>query len=230
MEFKKYVLIRLEEASKGVRSFFFEPVDENNISFKAGQFVKIYDSERKMFRPYSIASSSNTKGLEFLIKLVGGSFTTYLSTLKKGDHVWIEGPLGHFYYNNEEKSAFVCGGIGIAPMLGMIREINSLGKTGDHVLFYSAKTQGELACFDEINALTAKNKSIRAVFTLTQETPNDWKGESGRVNEEMINDNVSAPLEYNWYICGPLKMAQGIRDTLLAMGVSQEKIKLEGWG
>jgi len=230
MEFKKYVLKRFEDVSKGIRSFYFEPVDGNNLSFKAGQFVKIYDGERKMFRPYSIASSSNSKGLEFLIKLVNGSFTTYLSTLKEGDFVWIEGPLGHFYYNHAEKSAFVCGGIGLAPMLGMLKEIDMLGRSGDFVLFYSAKTQGELACFDEINKLTAKNRSIRAIFTLTQETPDDWKFESGRVNEEMINNHIPAPSEYNWYICGPLKMAQGIKELLFKLGVSQDKIKLEGWG
>jgi len=230
MEFKKYVLTRFEDVSKGIRSFYFEPVDGVNLSFKAGQFVKIYDNERKMFRPYSIASPSNNKGLEFLIKLVGGQFTTHLGTLKKGDTVWIEGPLGHFHYNNEEKAAFVCGGIGVAPMLGMLREIDNSGKDGEFILFYSAKTHGELACFDEITELTAKNKRIRAVFTLTQETPDDWKFESGRVNEEMINDHVPAPSEYNWYICGPLKMAQGIREILVGLGVPSEKIKLEGWG
>lgn len=230
MEFKKYVLVRFEDVSKGIRSFYFEPVDGNNIQFKAGQFVKIYDGERTMFRPYSLTSPSNDKGLKFLIKLVGGQFTTYLNSLKEGDHVWIEGPLGHFHYSGEDKSAFVCGGIGIAPIIGMLREIKEYKKQGEFILFYSAKTQGELACFDEINSLAKSNHGIRVIFTLTQEAPDNWNGEFGRINEGMINNLVPAPSDYRWYICGPLKMAQGIKDILLGLGVSSDKIKLEGWG
>jgi len=230
MEFKKYKITNISDTADKIRIFLLEPVDGINIAFKPGQFVKIYDLERKMFRPYSMTSLSSANILEFAIKLEGGSFTSYLASLKAGDCVWIEGPLGHFYYNGENKVAFIAGGIGIAPLIGMIREIAAEKKSGDFILFYSAKSSSDFAYFEELKKLGKLQKNIKIVFALTREKPDSGDWELKRIDADMIKKYVPNPGEFHWYVCGPLKMTFGLKDVLLKLGIRPENIKFEGWG
>lgn len=227
---KPYVVKSIQTDADGVKVFILEPKDGRNIRFLPGQFVKIYDEKGEKFRPYSIASSPEENNLEFLIKMIGGEFTTYLDAITVGTTLYVEGPLGHFKYSNERKCGFIAGGTGLAPILSIIEHIHGNHIAGDFVFFYSIRTKADILQKEKLASLGREIKNLKIVYTITRETPEGWKGELGRINPDMIRKHVPDASERSWLMCGPLKMVTELKKELISLGVSEDKIRFEGWG
>jgi len=223
---KKYSIDEITPLKDSVKLFRIVPDDKKNMGFKPGQFVKLCDVEERVYRPYSIASSPDEEYLEFAVKMVGGQFTSYLDGLRVGDALLVDGPFGDFTFEGQEKCVFIAGGTGIAPLMSIIRYIEEKNVKGDFTLFFSCKHTKDILFRDELEKL----ENVKAVFTLTREEPEDWKGEKGRVCEEMINKYVKDVEKQHWYVCGPLAMCLNLRKRIVGMGGKDEKIKIEGWG
>ena len=94
---------------------------------KPGQFYMLKGWEASdpfLPRPISIADLENGK-ISFLYE-VRGKGTHIISKLKKGDSLSILGPLGNgFDLESGQKIALISGGIGIAPMLYLAKNLNA---------------------------------------------------------------------------------------------------------
>ncbi len=91
-----------------------------------GQFymLKAWDIQPLLSRPFSICDLSEDT-ITFLY-LVVGTGTQILSKMHQGDRLDLLGPLGNgFDYKGVKSCAIVTGGIGIAPMLYLARELNA---------------------------------------------------------------------------------------------------------
>jgi ferredoxin-NADP reductase len=235
----KYRIIDIREAGDGIKVFKMEPesgkpgTGNRKLQHKAGVFVMMHLLDEKgesiIKRPYSIASAPGADSLEFCIKMVGGEFTSKLDKLETGNMVGIEGPMGHFTYEGE-KCVFICGGTGIAPIVSMARDIANQKKEGKYFVFRSARKRSMLVYFDELKEMEKLNPNIQVVFTLTREEPKDWEGKCGRIGEVLLREYVTTPEEYNWYLCGPIKMTLALKECILGMGVDEKKVHFEGWG
>ena len=71
----------------------------------------------------------------------------------------------------------------------------------------------------------SKNKGINIINTVTRYDKEDWDGEKGRINQDMIKKH--ADLDSIFYICGLPQMVDGIKKELEALGVDKTKIKIE---
>ena len=234
MEILKYTVKNTKDIGNDIRVFTLSP-NEKKLEFNAGQFTMIHLLDKQLNptdkRPYSIGSSPTRNELVFFIKLVGGRFTSKLEKINPGDILGIEGAFGEFYFHDENKSAFIAGGTGIAPFISIIDYINDKKKTGDYVLFYSSKTKNSIVERLRLERISEKNPNIRIVFTLTREEIRNGKYETGRVNVEMLGRHIKDPTGYNWYLCGPMKMTMELRNSLInEKQVPKEKIRFEGWG
>ena len=234
---KPYIVRSVQIDADGVKVFILEPKDGQNIAFKPGQFVKIYDEKEEKFRPYSIASNPEETNLEFLIKMVGGEFTTYLDTVAVGTTLYVEGPLGHFKFKDRDESGtkpsncgFIAGGTGIAPILSILGHISKTGIRGDFVFFYSIRTKADMLQKEKLARLEREIKNLKIIYTLTRESPEGWKGELGRIDGKRIGGNVYDTANRQWLMCGPLKMVTSLKKELVELGVSEDKVKFEGWG
>nr|WP_243105996.1 dihydroorotate dehydrogenase electron transfer subunit [Clostridium fermenticellae] len=96
---------------------------------RAGQFymLRAWGDYPVLSRPISIHFVSDKK-IVFLYQNVGEG-TKILSRLKKGDPIQITGPLGNGFdiQKINGKAALISGGIGIAPMLQLVRELKDSG-------------------------------------------------------------------------------------------------------
>jgi len=219
---KRYIINEITPLENSMKVFKLVPEDGENIEFKPGSFVKIWDVEERINRPYSIASSPNPDYLEFCIKIVG-QFTEYLDTLEKGDELLVEGPFGHFTYEEQENCVFLAGGAGIAPIMSIVRYIENNDIKGNFVLIFSCKHEKNIYYYEELKKL----KNVKVIFTLTRE---EWKGEKGRIDKKMIEKYVSDIEKQHWYICGPLTMCLNLRKLIGGIGGKDENVKIEGWG
>ncbi|MFH1520597.1 MAG: FAD-dependent oxidoreductase [Candidatus Micrarchaeota archaeon] len=234
MPFSKYKIISIEN-SQDVRIYRMEPLDKKMLIFVPGQsvFLHLLDSEGKTIqkRPYSIASSPNSPYLEFAIKMVGGAMTSQLDLLKIGAILGVEGPVGHFTYNEQKNICLIACGTGVAPMLSIVRHVAGKKLTGNFVLIYSTRTTDSILYKNEFNRLNELNQNIKTVITLTREQhPENWDGELGRINRDMILKNVKDPKNNDWWICGSMEFIKTMKFILGEIGVDMKKVNIEGWG
>lgn len=111
-----------KEVSKGI----FQLKIEKSEFIKAGQFfmLRAWDTYPLLSRPISV-HDFNENQITFLYKEVGEG-TKLFSKLKKDDSIKLLGPLGNGFDIKEKnkKIAIVTGGIGIAPMKLLLKQMN----------------------------------------------------------------------------------------------------------
>nr|WP_157341936.1 PDR/VanB family oxidoreductase [Bradyrhizobium pachyrhizi] len=123
----------------------------------------------------------------------GGSSFVH-DAVRVGDIIAISGPRNNFALQEEaEHSVLIAGGIGITPLLSMIRRLEALGCRWD--LFYAARTRAAAAFLDELGTYRSR---VHVDFDDER-----W----GRVFDlPAIVRN--APAHAHLYCCGPLPMLE----------------------
>lgn len=231
MEPEKYRIAYINSCGNGVNVFRLKPVESALLTFKPGQFVKVFNHDKTLFRPYSISSEPEDPYIELCIKTVsGGAFTSYMNTLKLGDTLWLEGPVGNFFFEEGYDSIFIAGGVGVSPIIGMLRHVARKNLKGNYLFLYSNKKKEDIPYYEELEALAKINPNIKLVYTLTQEQPSNWLGERGRINRDMISKYLPDGKKKRWYMCGPVKMVLDLRKAITELGAEKDLIKIEAWG
>lgn len=212
-----------------------EPIDKKMLIFVPGQFVFLHlldkDGKSIQKKPYSIASSPDAEHLEFCIKMINGAMTGPLGLLKVGAVIGVEGPFGQFTYTGQKNICLIACGTGIAPMISIMRHIAEKRLNGNFVLMYSTRTKDSILYKNEFDRLKKLNPNIKIVITLTREEhPENWDGEIGRINKEMIVKNIKNPKNNDWWICGSVETIKAMKFILSEIGVDMKKVKMEGWG
>jgi dihydroorotate dehydrogenase electron transfer subunit len=124
------------EISKGI----FELTIKGNFQGEAGQFylLRAWDREPLLSRPISIHEVLEDK-ISFIYQVVGKG-TEILSKLKPEDSIEITGPLGNGFDTSNIKGniAVVAGGVGIAPMKQILKELATSNKdiAGSNIDFF----------------------------------------------------------------------------------------------
>ena len=92
----------------------------------AGQFVSVYthDGSKMLPRPISLCGIDREAGTLRLVYRVVGFGTKEFSQLAAGDTVDILGPLGNGFMKSDKKAILIGGGIGIPPMLQLVKELD----------------------------------------------------------------------------------------------------------
>lgn len=194
-------------------------------AFKPGQWVgvKLPDDPVPNRRgvPFSIASAPVESGhaIELAIK-VYGAFSRMMQTLKAGDRLTAQGPLGVFTLKPEGKRiVFFAGGIGVTPLRSMIREALLTNDAREIVLFYSNRTPDSIAYEDELRELAKAHANFKVVFLLTGEAGEGWDGETGRLDAAKFDRHVPDVSETEFYMCGPRPFMDAVASLLAEKGI-----------
>ena len=199
-------------------------------SFKAGQWVYLHildkDGTSKGRAAFSMASApeESAEKVEFGIKVAGG-FTKAMADAMPDDVVGVQGPFGVFVLpETTDRLTVFAGGVGVTPFRSMIRSAWLRKMPKEIVLFYSNRFVDDAAYLDELEKIAKEYPSLRLVFTLTgDDTPAVWKGEVGRVNEEMVKKYITDFSTGDFLMCGPVGFMETIRTILTAQGVDVKK-------
>jgi predicted ferric reductase len=119
------------------------------LPFHAGQFAWIkIGSSPFVFEehPFTIASTAEHPDLkEFTIKALG-DFSELLVGLRPGRRIYLDGPYGRFTVEGVRSSGFVfiAGGVGITPMMSILRTLADRGDEAHHELVVGARTPDDL--------------------------------------------------------------------------------------
>lgn len=119
--YKDGIIISNKEISNNI----YEIVLEGDFKGNPGQFYMIRGwNGLDPFLPRPISIADLRKGYITFLYEVRGRGTHTISKLSKGDTLSILGPLGNGFEIMEKKIALVSGGVGIAPMLYLAKELN----------------------------------------------------------------------------------------------------------
>lgn len=217
------VLLAAKDAAPGVRLFRFKSPD--GFRFTPGQFLMFhFADDEKTWRAYSICSSPVKAG-EYFEVTVGmvGAFSERLGALKphaEGGLV-VRGPFGKWIYDGSTPHAvLVSGGTGLTPFRAMCRMKTDLGLAGRITLCASAKTTEGLLYRDEYAIW--KKHGIVVNEKVTGSGTGRWTAA-----DIFAAANDAAAV---YYLCGPNKMVQEMREGLEKIGVLPANVRTEKWG
>lgn len=217
----QFRVVRVVRESGDITSVYIGGKHMETFYFEAGQFARLIFFQKGMWQghPFSFSAPCNGKELRFSIKALG-DWTQRASELRTGTRVWLEGPLGTFTLRKArtKKLLFIAGGIGITPILAMIR---SIVRGTDALLFYGVRKQSALIFLTE---LEKAGVPIRAF--LSEET------ESREYEQGIITASRIAALcpdlnERDVYLCGPPSMMNVLVRDLPRKGVSPDRLHFE---
>ena len=148
---------------------------------------------------------------------VVGVASNYLCDLAKGDEVTVVGPYGTaFLMPNHPGSSLlmVCTGTGSAPMRAMTerrRGGSRLREGGELMLFFGARSEGELPYFGPLMKLSREFIDINFAFSRAPGTPKQYVQDRIRARGADVARLIADP-DCHVYICGLKGMEQGVDD------------------
>jgi|GEM_PF-54492 len=192
--------------------------------FEAGAHLPIevtLANGQKLMRYYSILSSVEERDFyEIAVQREdtgkGGSKVIH-ETLEVGVQVKVFPPRNEFsLLADQHHKIIIAGGIGITPMLCMLREVIK-----SHVSFefhYTAKSEVDLAFKEEVMALAGD----KARFYTSRE------GTGKKLDLARVMEKTSA--NTHMYLCGPLGLIAQARDLAEDLGWSNHRLHFESFG
>lgn len=205
--------------AEGIFSFDLRAPDGRELPlFTAGAHLDVRINP-DMERSYSLTNSQNERH-RYVIAVNrdpssrGGS-KFMCETLRPGHLVSIRAPSNSFkLVETAPHSIFIGGGIGVTPLLGMIRRMESIGSAWQ--LHYSARTRQKAAFLDELESFAGKAPGrVNIVFD----------HEPGQKLLDLKAIVAAAPANAHLYCCGPTGMLEAFEAAVA--GLSPDNVHTE---
>jgi predicted ferric reductase len=226
-----YVVSEVIEGRADAWTLVVEPVGHRGMLFSAGQYAWLTLGDtpfRLQQHPFSIVSSADEpRRLQFTAK-VAGDFTATLPEVKPGTRVFVAGPHGAFTLRADASRGcvFVAGGIGITPVMSILRTLADRGDRRPCLLLYANNAWEDVVFRDEIGELEGR-LHLRVVHVL-QEAPAGWEGETGYVDGAVLDRHLPRPFDRQYYyLCGPEPLMNMVEQALIERRVPRRMILSE---
>jgi len=207
------------------------PVGHPGVEFHPGQFAWLavqkspFDLRQ---HPFSFSSSAERKGwLEFTIRELG-DFTSMVKDIPTGARLYVDGPFGTFSPDFHDAPGYVmlAGGVGITPLMSMLRTFADRGDTRPIVLVFGSYSWDNVLYREEIGELE-KRLNLKVVHVLEQ-PPEGWSGEVGYVTSDLLDRHLPQDRAgYQYFVCGPLPMINAVEQALKEAAVPLQRVESE---
>jgi ferredoxin-NADP reductase len=228
-------LLKKEEVAEGTMAFYFEkPV---GASFRAGQHLNMTlidppetDAEGNG-RSFSLASAPSETNLMIATRMRDTAFKRVLKNMEIGSSVLVAPPHGSFTLHADamKPAVFLTGGIGITPVLSIVKDAAERKLPHQLILLYSNRRPEDAAFLTELMELAKKNPHFTFVPTMTdlEHSAQSWEGETGIIDRAMLAKYISDLKTSFYYLAGPPGMVAAMRKLLEGSGVSDDSIRTE---
>jgi ferredoxin-NADP reductase len=226
-------IVRIRQETPTVKSFLLD-VGVNDFDFYPGQWIDLYIDEKgpqPVIGGFTMVSSPTQKGtIQLCIKRDGRAAQWLHDNGKEGDTFKIVGPGGQFFFHEgmAESLVMVAGGIGINPLMCIIRYVDAKKLAVPMFLFYSAKTPQEFLFWDDLHAIEKRNPLLKVWYTVTQQGSGYWAGRVGRIDPSLVRQATPTGKTL-YYLCGPKGMPTAMDTMLKGMGIDAGTIQMEEW-
>lgn len=203
-----------------------KPNGHTGLDYMAGQFVWLNVGKSAFSvkeNPFSICSAPAAGAeVSFMIKELG-DFTRNIDQIEIGSLAFLDGPYGNLSVDgrSEPGVALIAGGVGLAPLLGILRQMRLTADPRKVRLIYGNRAIDQIAYRDELGT--------QDVVYVLSEPPENWHGETGIVDAALIDRVFSEQEIREWVfvLCGPAIMMNIVEDHLIERGTPSHRILSE---
>ncbi len=208
---KKYVkdawILKKERiAGDVVRLTVSNPMPDVEIA--AGQFYGIMPSrgsEKLVRRPISVCEA-NQEEIVFMVKVLGKG-TQELADMREGETMSIMGPLGNgFTVEGDKKALVIGGGIGIAPLVQLLKELEDQGQSNVRTM---------LGYRDQPYGLDQFGQYTNNLIAVSENGPAQHMGYATQFLHEALKTGAYDMV----YACGPEAMLHCIQVDCESLGI-----------
>lgn len=223
------VLATIDE-TPDIRTFRLSRPED--FTFQAGQFlpVRVRVDGRDHVRCYSISSAPEVPGyLEISIKRQGRVSSYLHAVARPGGTVFVRRPAGTFVYpaDDDRPLVLLAGGVGITPLVSMVRHALAADPQRPVTLFQSARLRSGLAFADELRVLARRHPRFRWVPAVSGEAAGAPDVYPGRIDRALLSTTAEDLPHSLVYLCGPEAMIASLREVLASFGVPAEQVRFE---
>ncbi|MBW8315505.1 MAG: 2Fe-2S iron-sulfur cluster binding domain-containing protein [Hydrogenophaga sp.] len=243
-----------EDAARSQCSFYLQPVDGAPLpAFLPGQFLTFAVPAREgvvpstLTRCYSLSDRPDPAAYRVTIKRAvpppgrpelppGASSSHFHDRVHEGDVLRVKAPAGRFFIDTTDASVpavLVAGGIGITPMMSMLRWCVSEQPQRAVHLFYGVRNSADHAFKGVLELLARTHPAFQLHMVYSDPQPGDVLGQdhqhTGRVDLELIRRCLPHG-QHQFYVCGPPPMMQSLVPALREWGVREQDIHFEAFG
>ena len=247
-----------EDAAKSQCSFHLQPVDGMPLpDFKPGQYLTfslqvrdgaagIAGAERSLARCYSLSERPDSASYRVTIKRMpppagrpdlppGASSNHFHDRVQGGDVLKVKAPSGHFFIDPDAAvpAVFIAGGIGITPMMSMLRWCATEQPERVVYLYYGVRSSADHAFKQTLEELAESHPAFKLNVVYSRPGPDDVQGRDhqyvGYIDLELLRSSLPHG-RHQFYVCGPPLMMQSLVPALREWGVNEDDIHFEAFG
>jgi predicted ferric reductase len=228
---RPYRVLEVRPERGDATTLVMQPDGHHGFRFTPGQFgwLTLWGSPFKITgHPFSFSSSAEFADgcVEMTIRNLG-DFTSAIHKVPVGQRVHLDGPYGAFTIGNPaDMHVLIAGGIGVTPMMSMIRTLADRGDERPVTLLYGNRDWESITFREDLEVLQAR-LNLTVVHVLAN-PPAGWAGEKGFVDAEMFKRYLPPPYaDHEYFICGPDVMMNAIEKALSELDVPLSKYHSE---
>ncbi len=233
-EKRKFAVSDVQRVGRDAYSVDIRPYDGQFLDYIPGQFAfitPVCEGLPREEHPFTISSTpSRPHTLQFVIRTLG-DWTSKIDRLKAGDPVFIDGPYGlfsHMALPGNDPILMIAGGIGITPMLSMLRYMADTDDQRQILLIWSNQTQEHIVFPEEFKDLERRLQHLEIVYVISRDTRGG--GEKGRLDQTKLERLLKGcSRKSNVFVCGPLGMMKEMRRALKKIGFSSTRVYKEAF-
>jgi predicted ferric reductase len=225
---RPYRVVEVRQERGQTWSLVLEPVGHPGVPFRAGQVAWLSVGHSPFSieeHPFSYASSDlHPERLVFAIKELG-NFTSKIGSFAPGTVAYVDGPYGTFDLDHHPMGeyVFIAGGIGCAPVMGMLRTLADRKDERKLQFFYGSWSWDDITFREELETLQTQ-LNLEVIHVL-QRPPEGWEGESGYITKDVLQRHLPDPHHHCiYFICGPLPMIELVERALAELAIPREEM------
>lgn len=226
----------VQRAGRGVWNITMSPPEGGEVfGYLPGQFLFVTLLRGRGLpreeHPFTVSSSPTHEGSISITPKESGDFTSTLGKTEAGDGAAIMAPFGRFSYllkPEMPRIVMIAGGIGITPMMSMLRYMRDKGYRKPVMLIYACRTREDVTFREELEAMALSEGSPLLEIVIVLSKPDaSWEGERGYVDREKLERLAGNVSNTAFFICGPPPMMGKVNAELLEMGADRRNIHME---
>ena len=210
---------------EGVERFDYLPGQFHFLTFHRAPNLPVEEHH------WTITSSPTTPGVLCSTIKESGDFTASIGKTKPGDMALVDGPFGRFSYTlhpDERELVFIAGGIGITPLMSMLRHLRDTRAERSVTLLYANSSEADIVFHDELADMERGGAIPLKVVHVLSKPSDAWQGERGRLDEDKIKRLSGPELPgLAFYVCAPPELMNLTIRTLRKAHVPAARIHFE---
>ncbi len=247
-----------EDTAQSQCSFYLQPVDGQPLpAFKPGQFLTFAldvtahaadatAAPRPITRCYSLSDRPEPAYYRVTVKRVpapadhpefapGLSSNHFHDHVQVGDVLRVKAPAGHFFIDPDPNVpvVLIAGGIGITPMMSMLRWCIAEQPQRTVHLYYGLRNSREHAFKALLEEIAAAHPALHLNVVYSRPGEGDVLGRDyqhpGHVDVDLLRRTLPHG-RHQFYVCGPPAMMQTLVPALAAWGVPVADLHFEAFG